>query len=96
MPGGLRLRPCCEGVRVLELIKAMGLTAPRNFSTFTTLRSQYVSGLTLTGTAAAELSSSSAELDSAISLKRFLAADAVVPPSVDSADARRQPSAAPM
>jgi hypothetical protein len=42
-----------------------------------------------------ELSSSSAGLDSAISSKPFLAADAVVPHSAGSADARRQPNAAP-
>ena len=46
--------------------------------------------------AVAELNSSSAELGSAISSKRFLAAGAVVPHSAGSADALRRPNAAPM
>ena len=46
-------------------------------------------------TAAAELSSSLAELGSAISSKHFLAADAVAPRSADLADALRQPNAVP-
>ena len=46
--------------------------------------------------AAAGLSSNSAELDSAISLKRFLAAAAVAPHLAGLVDALRQPSAAPM